>query len=106
MNDSERLSQLMFKVGELERKLDFVMQKLNLQYQAQPLNTAPFIRTWEDRPAPYALHDTSLGSKHPGGCHILMADGSASFLQENVDLAGVLKAMASRDSEEVFAKTL
>lgn len=40
MNDSERLSHLMFKVGELERKLDFVMQKLNLQYQAQPLSTA------------------------------------------------------------------
>jgi prepilin-type N-terminal cleavage/methylation domain-containing protein/prepilin-type processing-associated H-X9-DG protein len=77
----------------------------NAKNVAQPLNTASFIRTWEDRPAPYALHDTSLGSRHPGGCHILMADGSASFLQENVDL-GVLKAMASRDSEEVFTKPL
>lgn len=40
MNDSERLSQLALKVGELERKLDYVMQKLNLQYQAAPLSTA------------------------------------------------------------------
>ena len=40
MNDSERISSLMLKVGELERKLEFVMQRLNLQYQEAPLNTA------------------------------------------------------------------
>lgn len=40
MNDSERLSQLALKVGELERQLAYVMHKLNLQYQAAPLSTA------------------------------------------------------------------
>ena len=40
MNDSERISQLMFKVGELERKLDFVMQQLKLQYRDEPLSAA------------------------------------------------------------------
>jgi prepilin-type processing-associated H-X9-DG protein len=50
-------------------------------------------------PAP--IHDTSLGSKHPGGCNILMADGSVHFVSEAIELA-TLKAMASRASEEVF----
>ena len=46
-------------------------------------------------------HDVSLGSKHPGGCHVLMCDGSASFVSESIELA-TLKAMASRASDEVF----
>jgi hypothetical protein len=74
----------------------------NAKNVAHPLNTAYFIPTWEDRPALYALHDVSFGSKHPGGSHVLMSDGSAHFLSENIDLKGVLKPMASRDSEEVY----
>jgi prepilin-type N-terminal cleavage/methylation domain-containing protein/prepilin-type processing-associated H-X9-DG protein len=74
----------------------------NAKNVAHPLNTARFADTWEDRPAAYSLHDVSFGSKHTGGCHVLMADGSARFLQENIDLAGVLKPMASRQSEEVY----
>jgi prepilin-type processing-associated H-X9-DG protein len=45
----------------------------------------------------------SLGSKHPGGCHVLMCDGSATFVSETIELA-MLKAMASRASDEVFAQ--
>lgn len=40
MSDSERLSALMLKVGELERKLDFVMQQLKLQYHEAPHSAA------------------------------------------------------------------
>lgn len=40
MNDSERLNALMHQVGELQRKLDFVMQHLQLQYHDAPQNTA------------------------------------------------------------------
>jgi hypothetical protein len=71
---------------------------------AQPINSAPYIPTWADRPSGFALHDVSFGSRHVGGCHVLMADASGHFLQENVDLVGVLKPMASRDSEEVYQK--
>jgi ribosomal protein L7/L12 len=40
MNDSERISALQLKVGELEHKLDFVMRYLKLQYGEAPLSTA------------------------------------------------------------------
>jgi prepilin-type N-terminal cleavage/methylation domain-containing protein/prepilin-type processing-associated H-X9-DG protein len=46
--------------------------------------------------------ETSLGSNHPGGTHVVMCDGSARFLQEDVDLEKVLRPMASRASEEVI----
>jgi hypothetical protein len=76
----------------------------NAKNLAQPMNTAPYIVDWSARPSPYGLHDTSYGSKHPGGCHMLMGDASAGFWQENVDLKGVLKPMASRASEDVYQK--
>ena len=76
----------------------------NAKNVAHPINTAKFADEWDLRPAQYALHDVSFGSRHPGGCHILMADASASFLQENVDLKLVLKPMASRDSEDVYQR--
>ena len=45
--------------------------------------------------------DVSLGSKHPGGCNVLMSDGSAGFVSDSIELA-VLKSMASRASGEVL----
>jgi len=48
------------------------------------------------------LTDISLGSKHPGGTHLLMCDGSANFVREDVDVEGVLRPMASRASEDVY----
>jgi ribosomal protein L7/L12 len=38
MDDSSRLSALQLKVGELERKLDFVLQHLGIQYRDAPLS--------------------------------------------------------------------
>ncbi len=40
MDDSARLNALQLRVGELERKLDFVMQQLKLEYQDDPLTPA------------------------------------------------------------------
>lgn len=76
----------------------------NAKNIANPINAVAFPLTWAGHDAgegivPY--HDVSIGSKHPGGCNVLMADGSASFLNEDVELA-TLKAMASRASGEVF----
>ena len=40
MNDSARITALQVKVGELERKLNFVMQHLRLEYKEDPLSSA------------------------------------------------------------------
>jgi hypothetical protein len=40
MDDSARLNALQMKVAELERKLNFVLDQLNLQYQDAPLDPA------------------------------------------------------------------
>jgi prepilin-type N-terminal cleavage/methylation domain-containing protein/prepilin-type processing-associated H-X9-DG protein len=49
--------------------------------------------------------DESLGSNHPGGCHVGMADGSAGFIREDIEI-GVLRRMASRASEDVYDSPL
>jgi len=49
----------------------------------------------------YGNSDTSLGSQHPGGAHVLLVDGSVQFLREDVDLTGVLRALATRANGEV-----
>jgi prepilin-type processing-associated H-X9-DG protein len=77
----------------------------NAKNVAQPINSAPYIPTWADRPSAFALHDVSFGSRHPGGCHILMADASGHFLRSDVDLVGVLKPLASRTSEETVSSS-
>ncbi len=51
---------------------------------------------------PARLTNVSLGSNHPGGTHVVMCDGSAHFFNEDIELEGVLRPMASRASEEVF----
>jgi prepilin-type N-terminal cleavage/methylation domain-containing protein len=57
----------------------------------------------DDPNSEYApLTETSLGSNHPGGTHVGMSDGSAMFLREDVDVAGVLRRLASRASEDIY----
>jgi prepilin-type N-terminal cleavage/methylation domain-containing protein/prepilin-type processing-associated H-X9-DG protein len=48
------------------------------------------------------LTNTSLGSNHPGGTHVAMCDGSAMLLRVDVDVAAVLRPMASRASDDVY----
>lgn len=50
----------------------------------------------------HPLTDASLGSDHPGGLNVLMCDASVHFLNDDVDLVGVLRPMASRASEDIY----
>jgi hypothetical protein len=40
MDDSSRITALEMRIGELERKLDFVLDQLKLQYVPEPLDSA------------------------------------------------------------------
>ena len=66
-----------------------------------PMRTA----YWDDRLTthPYLMNDTSLGSEHPGGAHVGMADGSVQFLSDETALT-LMRVMASRASGEMLAK--
>ncbi|MCG8448801.1 MAG: DUF1559 domain-containing protein [Pirellulales bacterium] len=44
---------------------------------------------------PSALHEASFGSQHQGGCNFALADASATFVSENIELA-TLKLLACR----------
>ena len=48
-------------------------------------------------------NDRSFGSAHPGGAQFALADGSAHFLSEDIDIATYL-ALASRNGEETGAE--
>jgi prepilin-type processing-associated H-X9-DG protein len=48
----------------------------------------------------YGNSDTSLGSQHPGGTHMLLVDGSVQFLKEDIEILN-LRSLATRGNEEV-----
>jgi prepilin-type N-terminal cleavage/methylation domain-containing protein len=79
---------------------DYVFNGKNI---TNPINSAAWLTLWID-PTPVTVdyHDVSLGSKHPGGCNVVMCDDSVTFLSDSMDLA-VLKALASRASEEIVS---
>jgi prepilin-type N-terminal cleavage/methylation domain-containing protein len=65
-----------------------------------PINSAAFPATWpEQGKTTVNYHDVSLGSKHPGGCNVVMCDDSVTFLSDSMDLT-TLKALGSRASGE------
>jgi prepilin-type processing-associated H-X9-DG protein len=41
-----------------------------------------------------------MGSNHPGGCGVAMADASVRFLSSDIDLNTVLLPLASRAGSE------
>lgn len=47
-----------------------------------------------------AWYDEEVFSDHPGGAHLLLADGSAHFANESIELS-TLQAIASRDGGEI-----
>jgi prepilin-type N-terminal cleavage/methylation domain-containing protein len=51
------------------------------------------------------LTETSLGSNHPGGTHVVFSDGSGTFLNDDIDVVAVLRPMASRSSGDIFDRT-
>jgi prepilin-type processing-associated H-X9-DG protein len=61
----------------------------NVSSIAHPINS-PVELDWEDE---------DLYSEHPGGAHVLMADGSGHFVGDSAELL-VVQALASRDGEE------
>ncbi|MDY0169636.1 MAG: DUF1559 domain-containing protein [Thermoguttaceae bacterium] len=48
----------------------------------------------------FGMRDTGFSSFHPGGCHFLLADGSAQFLSENI-AHDVLTSLTTRAGGEV-----
>lgn len=73
-----------------------------------PINSKPFTRdplssAWD--PVVNATNP-SLGSLHTAGINVLCADGSVRFLSENIDLDGVYRPLASRESGETINQTL
>jgi prepilin-type N-terminal cleavage/methylation domain-containing protein len=76
----------------------WVYNAKNIKY---PLNFAAYHNP-DGTDTTYVLTDVSMGSKHPGGAHMLMSDGSTNFLREDVELEGVYRRMASRASEDIY----
>jgi prepilin-type N-terminal cleavage/methylation domain-containing protein/prepilin-type processing-associated H-X9-DG protein len=81
---------------------DWVFNGRNIAFA---INSLAWLPDWGPGPPVVCYHDVSLGSKHPGGCNVLMCDGSVSFLSETMELAA-LKALASRASGEVISSQL
>jgi prepilin-type N-terminal cleavage/methylation domain-containing protein len=73
----------------------------NLTY---PINsfTLPHKKNTSTSTVTCLINDVSFGSKHPGGAHFALGDGSARFVSENTSLI-VLKAYASRAFAEAPA---
>jgi prepilin-type N-terminal cleavage/methylation domain-containing protein len=66
-----------------------VMWPMHTAYREKPGQTA----------SGYNSNDVSLGSMHPGGAHIGLADGSARFLSDDIELKE-LKALATRANDD------
>jgi len=65
---------------------------LNVAHPINSFDVAP--------PTERRNNDRSFGSKHPGGCHFAMADGSVHFISESIEL-DTLKGLSSRSGGEV-----
>ena len=63
-----------------------------------PMHTA-FREKPGEPPSPYNSNDISLGSRHPGGAHIGMADGGVRFLIEDITI-NELRALATRANDD------
>jgi len=48
------------------------------------------------------FNNISIGSNHPEGCNVGLADGSVRFLRKNIDLNRVMLPLASRGGGETF----
>lgn len=71
-----------------------------------PMNTA--YREREDLGEPYSgylSNDLSIGSKHPGGANVAMADGSVRFLAQDISLSE-LKSLATRGNGDFNSPAL
>jgi len=62
-------------------------------------NIATTIGTVGYRSGAFLFNDSSFGSRHAGGCHFALADGTVHFLNENIDMS-VYLAAGSRAGQE------
>ena len=65
-------------------------------------STAARINAFDIPSAPIDEKELCFGSYHPGGCHLLLADGSVRFFDENLDRT-VLSGVGTLDGGEVIA---
>jgi prepilin-type processing-associated H-X9-DG protein len=83
----------------LQAKTKYDFQAMRWMYNSENVAYVMKVADRPDSGSPFPNNDSSLGSEHPGGAHVAMADGSVHFLNEEVTLE-VLWAMASRASGE------
>lgn len=60
------------------------------------------LNVMEDPNAPLDEQELSFGSYHEGGCHFLLADGSAKFISENID-SQVRMNLGTRSGNDVVS---
>ncbi len=71
-----------------------------------PLNTAHRAISAISEPATgIENNEVSFGSRHQDGCHFAFADGSVHYINQSIELS-ILKALASRASQETFESPL
>jgi prepilin-type N-terminal cleavage/methylation domain-containing protein len=85
-----------------------VSSSFGVIYNAKNIKFAPNERRFVDENNKVEALNTniSLGSNHPGGTHVVMSDGSATFIANDIDVVGVYRPMASRDSGDVYQRPL
>jgi prepilin-type processing-associated H-X9-DG protein len=92
-------------VGSTSRNgTDPVSSAYGVVYNSKNIRWPPNSRRFlDERGKVEALSaNAALGSYHPGGVNIVMADGSGKFLRDEVDVKGALRPMASRASEDIY----
>nr|WP_261342129.1 DUF1559 domain-containing protein [Adhaeretor mobilis] len=55
----------------------------------------------DPKPSPWSVDENGFASHHPGGCHFVMASGSAVFFSESID-QNTLEGLATRADEEIL----
>jgi hypothetical protein len=96
-------------VGSTSRNsTDPVSSSFGAIYNTKNIKYAPNSRRYYDYANRGKLDavstNASLGSNHPGGTHIVMADGSAISITDDIDVKGVYRPMASRASGDVYQR--
>ena len=93
-------------VGSTSKNANAETSSFGVIYNAKNIKYAPNERRFVDENGKVeALSaNASLGSYHPGGTHVVMSDGAAMFIQNEIDVVGVYRPMASRDSGEVYQR--
>ena len=93
-------------VGSTSQNNDSITSSYGVLYNAKNIKYAPNERRFVDENGKMeALSaNVSLGSYHPGGTHVSMCDGSATFITNDIDVVAVYRPMASRASGDVYQR--